>query len=124
MTEIIISKENLNHHQIYTTLGFLSKSTILLSKKNPKFFILYWIFREIVSLANEYKALVFVDDCHGTGLLGKTGRGTEEFLGISGSCDIINSTLGKALGGAAGKKNHILYGNNWKNAEQVKMLGR
>ncbi len=59
--------------------------------------------RELVSLANTYKALLFVDDCHGTGLLGETGRGTEEHLGLDGCSDIINSTLGKALGGAAGK---------------------
>ncbi|XP_022086507.1 2-amino-3-ketobutyrate coenzyme A ligase, mitochondrial-like [Acanthaster planci] len=58
--------------------------------------------REITDLANKYEALVFVDDCHATGFLGKAGRGTEEYLGIDGSSDIINSTLGKALGGASG----------------------
>ncbi|XP_033640006.1 2-amino-3-ketobutyrate coenzyme A ligase, mitochondrial-like [Asterias rubens] len=58
--------------------------------------------KELVSLADTYKALLFVDDCHGTGLLGETGRGTEELLGLHGCSDIINSTLGKALGGAAG----------------------
>ncbi|XP_038045212.1 2-amino-3-ketobutyrate coenzyme A ligase, mitochondrial-like [Patiria miniata] len=57
---------------------------------------------EIVELANAYEALLFIDECHATGFLGKTGRGTEEHLGIDGSCDIINSTLGKALGGASG----------------------
>jgi glycine C-acetyltransferase len=47
--------------------------------------------------------MVFVDDCHATGFLGKTGRGTEEYLNIDKSrIHIINSTLGKALGGAAG----------------------
>jgi glycine C-acetyltransferase len=58
--------------------------------------------REIVDLAHKYEALVFVDDCHATGFLGKAGRGTGEYLGVDESCDIINSTLGKALGGASG----------------------
>jgi 7-keto-8-aminopelargonate synthetase-like enzyme len=49
-----------------------------------------------------YNALVFIDECHATGFLGKTGRGTEEYFGMKGRVDIINSTLGKALGGAAG----------------------
>ena len=46
---------------------------------------------------------MFIDECHATGFLGETGRGTEEAVGVSGRCHIINSTLGKALGGAAGK---------------------
>lgn len=58
--------------------------------------------KEIVALAKEYKALTFIDECHATGFFGKTGRGTEEYYNITGSVDIINSTLGKALGGAAG----------------------
>lgn len=57
---------------------------------------------EIFSLADKYNALVFMDECHATGFFGKTGRGTEEFYNMSGRTDIINSTLGKALGGAAG----------------------
>nr|XP_012141000.1 PREDICTED: 2-amino-3-ketobutyrate coenzyme A ligase, mitochondrial isoform X3 [Megachile rotundata] len=57
---------------------------------------------QIVELANKYNALTFVDDCHATGFFGKTGRGTEEYFNQLGSIDIINSTLGKALGGAAG----------------------
>ena len=48
------------------------------------------------------QALIFLDECHATGFFGPTGRGTEEFFGMKGSVDIINSTLGKALGGAAG----------------------
>ncbi|KAK3873025.1 hypothetical protein Pcinc_021951 [Petrolisthes cinctipes] len=57
----------------------------------------------ICKLANDYDALVMVDDCHATGFLGKTGRGTEEHFNLMpGSVDIINSTLGKALGGASG----------------------
>ncbi|KAL9913671.1 glycine C-acetyltransferase [Glossina fuscipes fuscipes] len=58
--------------------------------------------KEIVALAKEYNALTFIDECHATGFFGKTGRGTEEYYNITGSVDIINSTLGKALGGAAG----------------------
>ena len=46
--------------------------------------------------------MVFVDECHATGFFGETGRGTEEYFGMKGRVDIINSTLGKALGGAAG----------------------
>lgn len=58
--------------------------------------------KEICDLADRYEALTFADECHATGFVGKTGRGTEEFLDIAGRVDIINSTLGKALGGAAG----------------------
>ncbi|XP_064476793.1 2-amino-3-ketobutyrate coenzyme A ligase, mitochondrial-like [Ornithodoros turicata] len=57
---------------------------------------------DICDLAEKYDAMVFVDECHATGFFGKTGRGTEEYFGIAGRVDIINSTLGKALGGAAG----------------------
>ncbi|XP_012263325.2 2-amino-3-ketobutyrate coenzyme A ligase, mitochondrial [Athalia rosae] len=57
---------------------------------------------KIVELAKKYNALTFVDDCHATGFFGKTGRGTEEYFDLLGKIDIINSTLGKALGGAAG----------------------
>merc|ERR1711871_1907928 len=47
-------------------------------------------------------AQVFIDECHATGFLGANGRGTPELLGVEGRIDIINSTLGKALGGATG----------------------
>ena len=57
---------------------------------------------EILDLARTYDAAVIVDDSHGTGVLGETGRGTAEHLGVLGEVDIITSTLGKALGGAAG----------------------
>jgi len=57
---------------------------------------------EIKALADKYNAMIFIDECHATGFFGATGRGTEEFYGMEGSVDIINSTLGKALGGAAG----------------------
>ncbi|XP_033207087.1 2-amino-3-ketobutyrate coenzyme A ligase, mitochondrial isoform X2 [Belonocnema kinseyi] len=58
--------------------------------------------KDIIELAKKYNALTFVDDCHATGFFGKTGRGTEEHFNYLGGVDIINSTLGKALGGAAG----------------------
>jgi glycine C-acetyltransferase len=57
---------------------------------------------EIVSLAERYDAVTIVDDSHGTGVTGETGRGTVEHFGLEGRVDIITGTLGKALGGAAG----------------------
>jgi glycine C-acetyltransferase len=57
---------------------------------------------DIVALAREYDAIVLVDDSHGTGVMGATGRGVAEHYGLLGEIDVITSTLGKALGGAAG----------------------
>jgi glycine C-acetyltransferase len=57
---------------------------------------------EIVELAREHDAVVVVDDSHGVGVLGETGRGTVEHFGLLGEVDVITGTLGKALGGAAG----------------------
>lgn len=57
---------------------------------------------KIVELAEKYNALILVDDCHSSGFLGKTGRGTAEHCGVFGKIDIITGTLGKALGGAMG----------------------
>ena len=57
---------------------------------------------QIVELAKKYNAVTVVDDSHGTGVMGKTGRGTIEHFGLEGQIDIITGTLGKALGGAAG----------------------
>jgi glycine C-acetyltransferase len=57
---------------------------------------------EILQIAEDYDAIVAVDDSHATGVLGATGRGTAEHYGVLGEVDIITSTLGKALGGAAG----------------------
>jgi glycine C-acetyltransferase len=57
---------------------------------------------EILDLAEEYDATVTVDDSHATGVLGDTGRGTPEHYGLHGKVPVITSTLGKALGGAAG----------------------
>jgi glycine C-acetyltransferase len=56
----------------------------------------------IVYLAREHDAVVIVDDSHGVGVLGETGRGTVEHYGLLGDVDVITGTLGKALGGAAG----------------------
>ncbi|HZX22497.1 MAG TPA: glycine C-acetyltransferase [Woeseiaceae bacterium] len=58
--------------------------------------------QRICDLADEYQALVMIDDCHATGFLGREGRGTHEYRGVMGRVDIITSTLGKALGGASG----------------------
>jgi len=57
---------------------------------------------KICDLADKYDALVMVDDCHCTGFMGKTGRGSAEHCGAMGRVDVITSTLGKALGGASG----------------------
>ena len=57
---------------------------------------------KIVELAEKYNALVMVDECHATGFIGETGRGTHEYNNVMGKIDIITGTLGKALGGAMG----------------------
>ncbi len=57
---------------------------------------------KIAELADRYKALVMIDECHATGFMGKTGRGTHEYRNVMGKVDIITGTLGKALGGAMG----------------------
>lgn len=57
---------------------------------------------ELVKLAREHNAMLYVDESHSTGVLGKTGRGTPEEQGVHGQIDVISGTLGKALGGAAG----------------------
>jgi len=56
----------------------------------------------ICELAEKYDAMVFVDECHASGFIGKTGRGTPEHFGVLGQVDVITTTLGKALGGASG----------------------
>jgi glycine C-acetyltransferase len=58
--------------------------------------------RSICDLADEYGALVMVDDSHAVGFMGDTGRGTPEYCGVQGRVDIVTGTLGKALGGASG----------------------
>ena len=57
---------------------------------------------KIVALAEQYDAVVMIDESHSSGFLGKTGRGTHEYCGVLGKIDIITGTLGKALGGASG----------------------
>jgi len=57
---------------------------------------------KITELADKYQALVMMDECHASGFMGKTGRGTHEHHGVVGRIDIITGTLGKALGGASG----------------------
>jgi len=57
---------------------------------------------DILELAREHRAVVLVDDSHGVGVVGKTGRGVAEHFGVLGQVDVVTGTLGKALGGAAG----------------------
>ncbi len=56
----------------------------------------------LVALAKKYSAILFVDDCHAVGVIGKTGRGTPEHCGVHGKVDVLSGTLGKAIGGALG----------------------
>jgi glycine C-acetyltransferase len=57
---------------------------------------------DLLEIARAHEAVLFVDDSHATGVLGRTGRGTAEHFGLLGEIDVITSTLGKAIGGAAG----------------------
>lgn len=57
---------------------------------------------KICDLADQYNALVMIDECHSTGFIGKTGRGVHEYRGVMNRVDIITGTFGKALGGASG----------------------
>ncbi|WP_254562350.1 glycine C-acetyltransferase [Dyadobacter diqingensis] len=57
---------------------------------------------KICDLADQYSAMVMIDECHASGFIGKTGRGTHEFRNVMGRIDIITGTYGKALGGASG----------------------
>jgi glycine C-acetyltransferase len=57
---------------------------------------------KIVALAEKHEALIMIDECHASGFIGKTGRGTHEYRNVMGKIDIITGTLGKALGGASG----------------------
>ncbi len=57
---------------------------------------------KIVALARKYNAYTYVDECHASGFIGKTGKGTPELFGVEGEIDAISNTLGKALGGATG----------------------
>lgn len=68
----------------------------------------------LVEVARQYNAILFVDDSHGVGVIGKSGRGTPEAKGVHGKLDVLSGTLGKAIGGASGgyisgKKELIAY---------------
>lgn len=70
---------------------------------------------EIVKVVDRFPGTyLFVDECHATGFLGATGRGTDEACGVHGRVDIINSTLGKALGGATGEKACSYMWGGWE----------
>ncbi len=85
----LMETQNLRHRIIVTDGVFSMDGTIAQLDK-------------IVALAEKYTALIMVDECHASGFIGKTGRGTHEHCGVIGKIDIITGTLGKALGGASG----------------------
>jgi glycine C-acetyltransferase len=85
----LIETKNLRHRIIVTDGSFSMDGTIAQLDK-------------ICDLADKYNALVMIDECHSSGFLGKTGRGTHEHHNVMGRVDIITGTLGKALGGASG----------------------
>ena len=85
----LIETKNLRHRIIVTDGTFSMDGTIAQLDK-------------ICDLADKYNALVMIDECHSSGFLGKTGRGTHEHHNVMGRVDIITGTLGKALGGASG----------------------
>lgn len=88
--EEILKKTQHKRHRIIVTDGVFSMDGTIAQLD------------KICDLADKYKALVMVDECHATGFLGKTGRGTIEYRNVIGRVDIITGTLGKALGGASG----------------------
>ncbi|MFZ4101874.1 MAG: glycine C-acetyltransferase [Sphingobacterium thalpophilum] len=89
LEEKLKETRNLRHRIIVTDGSFSMDGTIAQLDK-------------ICDLADKYQALVMIDECHSSGFLGKTGRGTHEHHGVMGRVDIITGTLGKALGGASG----------------------
>ncbi len=89
LEEKLKETQHLRHRIIVTDGAFSMDGTIAQLDK-------------ICDLADQYKALVMVDECHCSGFLGKTGRGTHELKNVMGRVDIITGTLGKALGGASG----------------------
>lgn len=89
LEEKLIATQDKRHRIIVTDGAFSMDGTIAPLDK-------------ICDLADKYKALVMIDECHCSGFLGKTGRGTHELMGVMGRVDIITGTLGKALGGASG----------------------
>jgi len=89
LKEKLKETQHLRHRIIVTDGSFSMDGTIAQLDK-------------ICDLADKYQALVMIDECHSSGFLGKTGRGTHEYHGVMGRIDIITGTLGKALGGASG----------------------
>jgi glycine C-acetyltransferase len=89
LEEKLKETQNLRHRIIVTDGSFSMDGTIAQLDK-------------ICDLADKYQALVMIDECHSSGFLGKTGRGTHEHHHVMGRVDIITGTLGKALGGASG----------------------
>ena len=89
LEEKLKETQNLRHRIIVTDGSFSMDGTIAQLDK-------------ICNLADKYQALVMIDECHSSGFLGKTGRGTHEHHHVMGRVDIITGTLGKALGGASG----------------------
>lgn len=85
----LIETQNLRSRIIVTDGSFSMDGTIAQLDK-------------ICDLADKYDAIVMIDECHSTGFIGKTGRGTHEYRGVMGRIDIITGTLGKSLGGASG----------------------
>jgi len=89
LEEKLKETQNLRHRIIVTDGVFSMDGTIAQLDK-------------ICDLADRYKALIMIDECHASGFMGKTGRGTHEYRNVMGRIDIITGTLGKALGGAMG----------------------
>lgn len=89
LEEKLKETQNLRHRIIVTDGAFSMDGTVAQLDK-------------IAALAERYNALIMIDECHCSGFMGKTGRGTHEHHGVMGKIDIITGTLGKALGGASG----------------------
>ena len=89
LEKLLIETQQLRHRIIVTDGVFSMDGTIAQLDK-------------ICELAEKYKSLVMIDECHATGFMGGTGRGTHEYHNVIGKIDIITGTLGKALGGAMG----------------------
>lgn len=88
--QLVAANENGDRFKIIVTDGVFSMDGVIASLD------------KICALADKYDALVMIDECHATGFIGDTGRGTLEKKGVMGRIDIITGTLGKALGGAMG----------------------